>query len=167
MYDKKLILLLIVVGLCSGVLSAFLYRLPTPGFNYLPGIIFGLSVAYVFSKRKSVSKIRAILFVVASTGAWYVAAASTWFMAALTKDNYFSFLGGIIGGFLFLRFFSSLIQKISYGHIFLGTLVSGAIGALGTTLLDQGYTAILLFAPWQIGMATMMGAWAGVEATKR
>ena len=169
MYDKKFISLLSVVGLCSGILSELSFRFFS---SYLPGVIFGLFIGWVFLKERLLEGDRLgklILFMAASTFAWIVAFYTTMIIGAqstapgMAGMEYPAYaIGGAVGGFLFLRFFSAIIQKISYKHILFGTLLSSGIALLSILILRL----IPIFVIWQTGMAIMIGACTKIEISE-
>lgn len=178
-----------VTGLIAGSLSCFVPRLQFGQSNdrafQVLGAVLGVLLPlylWLFEKRRSLW--RGILFLLASTGAFYAAmtlalASSNSlrflrisFMGTNGGDNQIMITGGFIGGaILYFAFALLYCRGIRARTFFLGWPLAALFGScvallsydIGSIALGSNNAMYSLFVVWQSGMACVLG-WVMIPA---
>jgi hypothetical protein len=186
-----------ITGTIAGLLSCFVPRLQfgqsnDRAFQFLGAILGVLLPLYLwmFAGRRSLW--RGLIFLPASTGAFYAAmtlalASSNSlrflrisFMGTNGGDNQIMITGGLVGGaILYLAFALLYCRGIGVRKFFLGWPLAALFGAcvallsydVGAKALGNNYAMYSLFVVWQAAMACLLGwimIWAeGADTARR
>ena len=169
-YDKNMkgkknefkIINLTLLGTFSGFLSIFGVNLPTPSLFFIPGIFFGVIIGGYFFLLKKISSKNMLLFTIGSTGSYFVGSLTT----QITFGFFPLVIGGLVGTFLLLHTFRSLIHPLTSNQFMISLLIGTLLSLsgymkpftnFGLENLPPFFNFSLLFLLWQAGMACTLG----------
>ncbi len=171
-----------VATLASGILSGVTF-LMIPGAWWIgPGILFGVATGWVFVTSKWLDAVQGFIWLIASTGAWYLAFHSYTMHINGSDSTNGSDLSnmlraGVVGALVLALVFSLLTRKINLMAIGVTAISGLALAAVmnwilasgaGTQLNGDSSTSIVKFAAaftvWQVGVGFSLLAYKPKQA---